>query len=395
MKILHISFSDYIGGASRATLRIHQSLLKSGIDSNFLVLKKSKKNNFKVNQIHHNQQIYFIKIFINKLTNFLFPNKTSILSLNLFSNGIYKYINKSKFNIIHLHWINNETISLSDILRINKKIIWTCHDMWPFIGAYHYSFENNLKSINFIDKFILKKKKFLKKKDIFFIGVSKWIKNSLKNSIFKNSKISYVNNPIDIKFWKPKNIYECRKKLKLKKDKFYIGVGNLEINKFNRKGADLFFQAIKILENNKFNFEIVEFGNKEKIHINNSQIKINSFGMINDDKILRTIYNSLNLLVLPSKIEAFGQVASEAILCGTPVSGFSKTGLDDIVIDKKNGVLAKKFTSTELYRAINFFIKKRDLIKKKVRYTILHKFSYKTISKNYISIYRKILNEKN
>ena len=134
---------------------------------------------------------------MNKLFNFVFPNKTSILSLNLFSNNIYKLINQSNFDIIHLHWINNETISLKDLSKVKKKIIWTCHDMWPFIGAYHYSFENNMKSINFIDKYILEQKKKLKKKNIYFIGVSKWIQNSIKKSIFKSSKTFCVNNPID------------------------------------------------------------------------------------------------------------------------------------------------------------------------------------------------------
>ena len=40
------------------------------------------------------------------------------------------------------------------------------------------------------------------------------------------------------------------------------------------------------------------------------QNKIKSLGMIKDDRILRNIYNSVDLFVLPSKIEAFGQVAS-------------------------------------------------------------------------------------
>ena len=33
MKILHLSYSDYKGGASRAVKRIHNCLLKSGVDS--------------------------------------------------------------------------------------------------------------------------------------------------------------------------------------------------------------------------------------------------------------------------------------------------------------------------------------------------------------------------
>ena len=185
MKILHISFSDYIGGASRAALRIHQSLLKNNINSNFLVAKKSLKKNKKVILFNQNNFLYFIKIIINKIFNFFFSNKTSILSLNLFSNNIYKSINQSNVDIIHLHWINNETISLKDLSKIKKKIVWTCHDMWPFIGAYHYSFKSNLKSINFIDKYILNKKKKLKNKNIYFVGVSKWVQSSIKFILFR------------------------------------------------------------------------------------------------------------------------------------------------------------------------------------------------------------------
>tara|TARA_Y100001970_G_C14256737_1_gene876067 strand:+ start:2381 stop:3568 length:1188 start_codon:yes stop_codon:yes gene_type:complete len=395
MKILHISFSDYIGGASRAALRIHQSLLKNNINSNFLVAKKSLKKNKKVILFNQNNFLYFIKIIINKIFNFFFSNKTSILSLNLFSNNIYKSINQSNVDIIHLHWINNETISLKDLSKIKKKIVWTCHDMWPFIGAYHYSFKSNLKSINFIDKYILNKKKKLKNKNIYFVGVSKWVQSSIKKSIFKNSKNYYVNNPINEKFWRIQNKIKSRKKLNLCKRKFYIGIGNLEIGRFNRKGINLLTNAIKILEKKRFDFEIVEFGNKEKFTIENSKIKIKSLGIIKDDSVLRDIYNSVDLFVLPSKIEAFGQVASESILCGTPVVGFLKTGLNDIVENRKNGLLVNNFSSIKLSKAIEYFLKKKYLTKKKVRYTIYKKFSYKTIARNYIKIYKQILNEKN
>ena len=43
MKILHINYSDSIGGASRAVYRIHKSLIEKNINSNLLVAKKLKK----------------------------------------------------------------------------------------------------------------------------------------------------------------------------------------------------------------------------------------------------------------------------------------------------------------------------------------------------------------
>ena len=79
--------------------------------------------------------------------------------------------------------------------------------------------------------------------------------------------------------------------MNLCKRKFYIGIGNLEIGRFNRKGINLLTNAIKILEKKRFDFEIVEFGNKEKFTIENSKIKIKSLGIIKDDSVLRDISN--------------------------------------------------------------------------------------------------------
>jgi glycosyltransferase involved in cell wall biosynthesis len=41
--------------------------------------------------------------------------------------------------VIHLHWINNEMISIKEIAKIKKPIIWTLHDCWPLLGAEHHS----------------------------------------------------------------------------------------------------------------------------------------------------------------------------------------------------------------------------------------------------------------
>ena len=40
-------------------------------------------------------------------------------------------------DVIHLHWINKGFISLDGLqalLNLNKNIVWTAYDMWPFTG---------------------------------------------------------------------------------------------------------------------------------------------------------------------------------------------------------------------------------------------------------------------
>lgn len=49
-----------------------------------------------------------------------------------------------KADVIYLHWVNNRTLSVEEIgrlLKLGKPIILYLHDMWPFTGGCHYSFD--------------------------------------------------------------------------------------------------------------------------------------------------------------------------------------------------------------------------------------------------------------
>ena len=54
-------------------------------------------------------------------------------------------INKINPDIINLHWINNELISIKDISKIKIPIVWTFNDMWPMCGGEHYSEDDRNK----------------------------------------------------------------------------------------------------------------------------------------------------------------------------------------------------------------------------------------------------------
>ena len=55
--------------------------------------------------------------------------------------------------IVNLFWVNNEMLSIEQIKNINKPLVWTFVDMWPFLGTEHYSlnpiyFKKNFKVNN-------------------------------------------------------------------------------------------------------------------------------------------------------------------------------------------------------------------------------------------------------
>ena len=61
-------------------------------------------------------------------------------------------------------------------------------------------------------------------------------------------------------------------------------------------------------------------------------------------------------MVLPSRQEAFGQTASEAHACGTPVVAFATGGLVDIVDPHITGALAEQFDPLSLAAAIGWVL---------------------------------------
>lgn len=61
-------------------------------------------------------------------------------------------------------------------------------------------------------------------------------------------------------------------------------------------------------------------------------------GRVVDDPRLRLLHDAADVMVVPSRQEAFGQSASEAHACGTPVVAFRPGGLTDIVDARGTGV---------------------------------------------------------
>ena len=66
--------------------------------------------------------------------------------MNYFKSNTLKRIDILNPDIVNLHWINNEMISIEEICRISKPLVWTIVDMWPFSGSEHY---NQNKVYNF------------------------------------------------------------------------------------------------------------------------------------------------------------------------------------------------------------------------------------------------------
>ena len=125
MKILHVGYSDILGGAAITMNRLHKAMCDRGIDSEVLVLKKLNKD-LNITGASNNFEIFFnefkIKLARQKKFFYRFDGKYSH-SLNIFNSNILAKINNINPDIVNLHWINNELISIKQISKIKQPIV--------------------------------------------------------------------------------------------------------------------------------------------------------------------------------------------------------------------------------------------------------------------------------
>ena len=410
MKILHINYHQNQGGASVASNRLVEALNENNVDSKLLVNEKKIDNEYVIPQFKNIYELYLHKIkkilsiYIKKI---LGANDVYKDSISLFSSNLYQKINNSKFDIINLHWICNEMISLKEIKKINKPIVWTLVDMWPFTGSTHYTendfykFANkkfNEKKIFNIQNWMLNRKIKYLNKDITIICISKWLEKLAKQShIFKNNKIYTIPCTINVNDWKSVDKNSAKKKLNFDSNKKHFLFSAYNGINDNRKGFDLLLKALSKIELDKNKFTIVVLGNSDGLNernkIYNYDFKIFDKNFSNDKKLLKTIYSACDILIMPSRMEAFGQVALEAGSCSLPCVSFKNTGVEDIIKHNDDGYLADYLNIEDLTRGINLLNEEstNNKMSKNIRNKIVQEFSYENISKKYKNIYKTLI----
>ncbi len=403
IKVTHISYSDYIGGAAIASKNINDCIRKK-INSSILVFDKKNEKKKLIKKL-----ILFLRIIIGKLPKiFSIKNFSKTQSFALIPSRFPQLINrnKNKFSITNLHWVNRETLSIEDIYKIKTKIVWSCHDMWPFSGSYHLYRKNvsNYNSFKFKDKFLnfdywtwQRKKKLFNKKKIYFIAPSRWIRDqALRNKVIKKENITVIGNPIDCKFWKKTNKNLCYEKLNIEKNLKYIVFGGNNIVNDKNKGFDLAVDIFNLLKKkNKFNFKVLFFGSNY-IDKKNIEFSFKNFGIVEDKKILRQIYSISEVCLITSKTESFCQVAAETQSCSTPVIAFKTSGLNDVVKNDYSGYLISKYKSELFADKISKLINDKKKILKmsnNAQNFINKNYNFEIISNKYINFYLKVIND--
>jgi glycosyltransferase involved in cell wall biosynthesis len=330
-------------------------------------------------------------------------------SLNLFHSALYKQINESDADIVNLHWINCEMMSIKDIGKITKPVVWTLHDSWAFCGTEHHP--NGISDKSFItgykpqqtkgvnwNRIVFEKKikHWEKIEDMQIVAPSNWIGNYAKQStVLKNRKITTIPNPLDLAIFKPYNKFTAREILNLSvgNNIKYILFGTGKGSNLNIKGYDLLLDALKML-NNKTNIQFLICGDQEDSFISGLNIPCSFMGRLNDEYSMSLLYNAADVMVVPSRIDNLPQTATESVSCGVPVVAFNIGGLPDIITHKQTGYLANPFDAKDLKDGICWVLNNdRETFTDRCRQSAILKYSPELGVEQYSNIYKELLNK--
>lgn len=191
---------------------------------------------------------------------------------------------------------------------------------------------------------------------------------------------------------------EMRRKLKIEPGQQVVGfVGRLSKD----KGIDLLINSFNRITNKHANARLLVVGPL----ITNNQLSQSVLDQLyNDNKIIYVgklqdviaAYALMNMLVLPSLREGFGNVLTEASAMEVPVVAADIPGCRDAVQHLHTGELFEKGSIDALTKALEKLITQPELAQqygRRGREYVSHKFSNQKIWQGYLQLYNQAINK--
>jgi glycosyltransferase involved in cell wall biosynthesis len=408
MKILKVVGGNLDEGAAKGASLLHDQLRSSGIDSTLITNSWINTDQTGIHSVAESSIGKRYSVLRMKLDNFykmFYEDKQGLkFSPGLFGANIVKTQAYEEADIVHLHWICNGFISINQISKIDKPIVWTLRDMWPLTGGCHHSlgcdkFQTTCGSCpqlgserkRDLSTFLQKRKERCYSNKITFVGISNWITDQAKKSrLLGNSKLEMIPNNIDLKSFYPSDKNEAKRFFNLSSDKPVLLFG-AQYLKSIYKGYDILLDLLNVLDEN---VRVIYFGRQDTEELKQLTLDTTYLGFLSTEE-MRMAYTAADLFISTSRVESLSKTVAESMACGTPVVCFDQTSSADIVDHKKNGYLAQPFRSDEFLTGIKYVLNHAD--SKKLSENAVEKakmFDAEKISRKYIELYSELLGDR-
>lgn len=420
MKVLLINTSERHGGAAIACNRLSQALHKAGIDARMLVATADTDHatgycDTTWKRLQYKGAFLWERLGIWARNNFsrnnLFAVSTASAGLRLTTHPAVE-----DADVIHLHWVNQGFLSLTELQRIlsqGKPIVWTMHDMWPVTGICHHArtcngyteacgkcmFLASDKTKDLSHETFYRKKEIYGTASIHFVTCSAWLRRlAEKSAVLKESDtVRNIPNPIDTDYFCPGDKVASRRLLNLPQEKRLILFGAVNAGD-KRKGIDYLTETLEIIHREYTDeakqIELVIFGNTKNMSLDKMPFRCTSLGYVSRPDQIRAMYRAVDCYVTPSLEENLPNTIMEAMACGTPCVGFEIGGIPEM-IDAQNGYVARYRDAKDMAQGITEVLDRKNnaSMGNVARQKAVQEYSEESVSQRYIALYKSLLSK--
>lgn len=411
MRVLHLCIADGKGGGAIGAYRLHRAMLENGVESTMLVARKYSDDPSVV-PIFSNPLYFELR---QTLARFVIRRHRTgnpvVRSLNILPSGAARAINRMAADVVQMHWVNAETISIGEIASINKPIVWKLPDMWAFSGAEHYllpddphRYREGYRADNRphhesgwdLNRWLWSYKRLRWRRSRFTIVCpSRWLAQCARESIlFSRYDVHNIPNPIDLSVFRPLPKQQARAAFGLPHDRRLVLFGAAHATTDRRKGYHLLQRALSALRAlvGADDCDLVVMGARKPIPERIEGFRVYSLGNVTSEQRIVLAHNVADVFVLPAEIDNLPNVVKEATACGVPCVGFAVGGMPDMVANRETGFLAKPYDIDELAAGIRWvFDQDPAKLSAKVRARAVEIHDPKRCVVSYLEIYRGLL----
>lgn len=301
---------------------------------------------------------------------------------------VMRFLLDKNVEVINSHLENSDTL-VSCLSGLKIPWIVTLHG--PHLSKPMK--KNSIRSVLTLEKRKARMLKDALNKVDKVIFVSDWLLKIFDDVIPIRDKSVVIHNGIRLVEFQRESIPTI--KLKGDFNLLFPGGGKLW------KGIDLLIEAVQQVKNEIPDIQLYVTRKVPQNHLIRKMVK--GFGLeenVTFSGVLplqeyRTLLNSIDVLCMPSKEEAFGIAFLEAMAMGKPIIAANMGGVPEFIMDGRNGILIE-FSSEEVADAILDLHKNKDLRKEMSRNNLedIKNFDWSPSIDKYIDVYRKTLVEK-
>ncbi|MBO5135137.1 MAG: glycosyltransferase family 4 protein [Bacteroidaceae bacterium] len=415
MRVLLVNTSDSAGGAAIAARRLLSALNNHGVQATMLVRDKLT-DHLRIKQLPPSPLLR-AKFALERAEIFATNgfSRENLFAVDHATHG-YDITHLPEFeqaDVIHLHWINQGMLSLSDIRKVltsGKRIVWTLHDMWPCTGVCHQSAgcegwlqecgncpqlrgggsEKDLSHTTF-----LRKQKTYAAGHIHFVACSDWLADIARRApLLKGHDVASIPNPIDMNFFRPGSQQEARQKLGLPQDKKLILFVAFNATD-RRKGIDYLKESVEILKKQYGklidSIAVVPVGRDAEALRGQFACEVLPQPYVTDETTMRLLYNAADALAMPTLMDNLPNTIVEAMACGLPCVGFNVGGLPQMIDHGVNGYLAQLKDAADFAQGLThiLFSEHGGSFVQAARRKAERHYSEQAVATQYIKIYEQ------